>query len=258
MRQSDGGFDGFVEDLHLVMFFERGDDAAHHQDGLCLVRFFDFDDLKAAGQGGIFFDMLFVFVPGRGGDGAQRAASQSGFEQIGGIAGAGSATCADQRVRFVNEENDRLGRLLDFVDDLPKALFEFAFHAGAGLQQADVQRAQAHVFQSGRDIAGDDAQGEAFDDGGFADAGFAGQDGIVLAAAHEDVDDLADFFVAADDRIDFTFAGFFGEIHGELCERFLLAHRGGRHGTAGFARSRAGAQAGAVAGAKTVPRASRR
>ena len=32
MRKPDGGFDGFVEDQDVVMFFERGDDAAHHQD----------------------------------------------------------------------------------------------------------------------------------------------------------------------------------------------------------------------------------
>ncbi len=41
-----------------------------------------------------------------------------------------------------------------------------------------------------------------FDDGGFPDARFTGQNRIVLATAHEDVDDLTDLFVASDDGVD--------------------------------------------------------
>ena len=56
---------------------------------------------------------------------------------------------------------------------------------------------------------------EAFDDGGLADAGLAGEDRVVLAAAHEDVDDLADLLVAADDGIDLALARPLGEVDGE-------------------------------------------
>ena len=161
---------------------------------------------------------------------------------------------ADQGVGFVDEQNDRLGRGLNFVDHAAQALLELAFHAGAGLEQAHVQRADAHVLQRRRHVARQDALHEAFDDGGLADAGFAGEDRIVLAAAHEDVHALADFLVATDDGIDFALAGLFGEVHGESFQRLLFAHLGGRHRAAGFARGRAGAQAGAVAGAHRVLR----
>ncbi len=82
----------------------------------------------------------------------------------------------------------------------------------------------------------DDAHGETFDDGGFAHACFTGEDGIILAAAGEDVHDLADFEIAAKDGVYFAFAGVFGEVDGELIEigRFTSAGRatfgGGRTG----------------------------
>ncbi len=47
-----------------------------------------------------------------------------------------------------------------------------------------------------------DAQREALDDRGFADARFADEYGVVLAAAREDIDDLADLSIAREDLID--------------------------------------------------------
>ena len=55
-----------------------------------------------------------------------------------------------------------------------------------------------------------------------ADACLAGQDGVVLPATRQDVDDLADFAIAADDRIDLALARALGEIGGVLVERRRL------------------------------------
>ena len=93
---------------------------------------------------------------------------------------------------------------------------------------------------------------EAFRHGGFADTRLAGENGIVLAAAHENVHALPDFLVATDDGINFTFADFFREIGGEAFQRFLLAHLGRRDGATGFTRLRARTHAGAVAGVHDV------
>ena len=134
-------------------------------------------------------------------DGAQRAARQRRLQQVGGVAGAGRAAGADQRVRLVDEQDDRRRAALHLVDDAAQALLELALHRGAGLQQADVERQQAHALQRGRHVARDDPLREALDDGGLADAGLAGQDRVVLPAAQQDVDDLADLLVAADDRV---------------------------------------------------------
>ena len=63
------------------------------------------------------------------------------------------------------------------------------------------------VPQRGRHVARGDPQGEALHHGRLAHARLAGQDRIVLAAAGEDVDDLADFSVAAQHGIDVAAAG---------------------------------------------------
>src|SRR4029079_12020436 len=51
-------------------------------------------------------------------------------------------------------------------------------------------------------IAVDDALGQPLDDGGLADARLAEEDGVVLRAAREDLDDALDFLLAADERIE--------------------------------------------------------
>ncbi len=54
----------------------------------------------------------------------------------------GGAARADQRVRLVDEQDDRLRRGLHFLDHLAQPVLELALHAGAGLQQADIEHAQ--------------------------------------------------------------------------------------------------------------------
>ncbi len=73
-------------------------------------------------------------------------------------------------------------------------------------------------FRRRRNVAGRDALGKAFDHGGFADAGLAGEDRVVLPPAHQDVDQLADFVVAAEDRIHLAGFRLRGQILGKPIE----------------------------------------
>ena len=70
----------------------------------------------------------------------------------------------------------------------------------------------ATFFSGVRHVAGDDAQGEPLDDGRLADAGLAGQDRVVLPPPRQDVDDLPDLEIAADDRVDVALLGAVGEV----------------------------------------------
>ena len=54
--------------------------------------------------------------------------------------------------------------------------------------------------------------------GGLAHAGLAGQDRVVLAAAHQDVDHLADLGIATDHRVDAAFACGLRQVHRELVQ----------------------------------------
>ena len=64
----------------------------------------------------------------------------------------------------------------------------------------------------------DDLLGEPFDDGGLAHAGLADEDGVVLGAAGEDLDDPLDLLLATDDRVELGLAGELGQVAGELVE----------------------------------------
>ena len=108
VRQLHRRLDRLVEELHAVVLLEHAGDAAQHQHRLRLVGLGDLHHLEAARQRRVLLDVLLVLGPGGGGDGAQLAARQRGLEQVGGVAGAGRAAGADQRVRLVDEQDDRL------------------------------------------------------------------------------------------------------------------------------------------------------
>jgi hypothetical protein len=76
----------------------------------------------------------------------------------------------------------------------------------AGNQRAHVERHQLLVAQAFRHVAVDDAQGKAFGDGRLADAGLTDQNRVVLGAPRQHLDRAADFFVAADHRVELALA----------------------------------------------------
>ena len=196
--------------------------------------------LEAPRERRVLLEILAVFGPGGGRNRAQRAARERRLEEIGRIAGACRAAGADQRMGFVDEKDDRFGAGLHLFDDRAQALFELALHAGAGLQQAHVQHQQLHILQSRRHVAAGDALGKAFDHGGLSDPGLADQDRVVLAPAHEHVDNLTDFLVATKDRVHTAALGLRGQVLAEALEsrRALGAFCGGALG-AGRGEARA-------------------
>ena len=128
--------------------------------------------------------------------------------------------CASSMNRMIGVGDDFTSSIRPF-----EPIFEFALDARAGLQQRQIERAQRDVLQQRRHVAVGDAQREAFHHGGLADARLAGQDRVVLAAARQDVDHLADLEIAAQHRIDLALLGVLGEVDGELIEVGRLAAR---------------------------------
>src|SRR5579863_1604811 len=230
MGQADAGVDGLVEDAYLVVLFERADDAAHHHHALRFGWLLDLDHLEASRQGRVLLKVFLVLRPGGGGDGPQFAARQRRLQQVRRIVLTRLATGADHGVGLINKQDDRDGRRLDFLDQAFQTVLELAFDARAGLEQRQVERSYRDVAQRRRNIAVGDAQCEPFDDRRLADARLTGENGIVLATPHQDVDHLADFEVAPEHGIDFALLGVLREIDGELVEVGRLAAGLGRAG----------------------------
>src|SRR5580692_2770796 len=113
---------------------------------------------------------------------------------------------------FIDEQNDGSRGVLHFFNQALQPVLEFALHACAGLQQRQVKCADVHILQRRRYIALRNTKSKAFDHGRLSNAGLAGQDRVVLAAASENVDYLANLRVTAEYRIDLAFLGISSEI----------------------------------------------
>ena len=133
MRKTHRRLHRFLENPDAMVFFERRNHAAQHHHAAQLFRFIHLYHLKAPRQSGVLLEIFLVLRPGGGRDGAQLAASQGGFQKIGRVALPFRATRSDHGVRFVDEQNNRRGRIFYFFNQPFQPVFKFALHAGAGL-----------------------------------------------------------------------------------------------------------------------------
>src|SRR5207248_10784860 len=111
---------------------------------------------------------------------------------IRGVILAGRSTGADHSVGFIDEHDNRLWRSLHLVDNGFQTVFKLSFYTGAGLQKAEIERANGNILQWVGHIALGDTGSKSFDDGGLSDAGLTCQYRIVLTAAGQNIDHPAD------------------------------------------------------------------
>ena len=207
-----GGDEGGILDLDAVEDFIALLQAAEDGDRILDGGLGNHDRLEPALEGGILFDILPIFIQGGGADAVQLAAGQHGLEQIACVHGAVGLAGTDDGMQFIDEEEDPALALADFLEDGLEALLEFAAELGAGDEAAHIEGEDGFILQAFRHVAADDPQGQALGDGGFADAGLADEDRVVLGFAGKNADDIPDFGIAADDRIQLLLPGQFDQI----------------------------------------------
>ena len=151
----------------------------------------------------------------------QLAARQRRLQEVRSVHRAVGFAGADDGVHLVDEQDVGAGRRRDFLQHGFEPLLELATVFRAGDQRAHVEREKLLVFQAFRHVAVDDAQRQAFNDRGLADARLADQDRIVLGAPRQHLDGAADFFVAADHRIELAVARGLGEIARIFLQRLI-------------------------------------
>ncbi len=222
MRQRGRGHNGGILDADAVMHFVALFQSAKDRNRVFDVGFAHEDDLEAALERSIFFDVLAIFVERGGADGAQLAAGQRRLQHVGGVNRAFGRARAHQGVQLVDEQDGLALRVFNVLEDSFETIFKFAAKLRARQHRAQIERHHALVLQGLGHVAGDDALGQAFDDGGFAHAGLADQHRIVLGAAREHLHHAADFLVAADDRIELAAPRLFGQVAGITLQRLVL------------------------------------
>ncbi len=201
-----------ILDAHTMMGFVAFLQAAQDADGILDRGLLDHDGLETAFKRGILFDMLAVLIKGGRADAVQFAARQHGLEHVGGIHRTLGCASADQGMQFIDEEDDAACRAGDFFEDGFQAFLEFAAKLGPCDQRAEVKHDNLLIFERLGNVATHDALRQPFHDGGFADARLADQDGVILRAAAEHLDNAANLFVAPDDGIEFALRGQFGQV----------------------------------------------
>ena len=209
--------------VHLVAFLE----SAQNGDGGLDGRLVHFHRLETALEGGVFLDVFAVLVECGRADAAQFTAGELRLEHVGGIGRALGGTGTDERVQFVDEQNDLTVAGGDLLDERLEAILEFAAVLRAGDHRAEIHRDERLVVERLRHVAADDAPGQALGDGGLADARLADEHRVVLRAAAEYLHHAADFLVAPDDGIDLALLGQGGEVAAVFFQRLELVLRVG-------------------------------
>jgi hypothetical protein len=212
MGKGGGGDQGGVLNADAVMDFVAFLEAAQNGDGFLDARFVDVDRLETAFQGGVFFDVLAVFVQRGGADAAQFAAGQGGLSMLEASLAPSAAPAPTMVCNSSMNKKHAPFAGGDFLEEGLEAVLKFAAILGAGDHRAEVHRHQALVLERFRHVAADDAAGQALDDGRLAGARLADEDGVVLGAAGQHLHDAADFLVAPDDGINFPGAGQGGQV----------------------------------------------
>ena len=224
LRRSD---DRAIGDAHTVVQFVLVLDAAQDRYRVLDAGLVDENRLEAPLQRGVLLDIFLVFVERGRADAMQFAAAERGLEQIARIHAALARARTDQRVHFVDEQDDLPLGALYFVEHRLEPFLELAAVLRAGDERAHVERHQRAALEAVGHVAIGDTQREAFGDRGLAGPGFADERGIVLGSARENLHGAADFLVAADHRVELAVACRLRQVAGVFLHR-VVAFLGAR------------------------------
>src|SRR5205807_1004906 len=125
------------------------------------------DDLESALQSGILLDVFSIFVQRSGADGTQLSARKRRFQHVGSVNSAFGGARADQRMQFVDKENDLAGRVFDFLQHRLQAVLKFAAIFSSGKHGSQIKRDYALIFEDLGHVARDNAARKSFDNGGL-------------------------------------------------------------------------------------------
>ena len=154
------------------------------------------------------------------------AAREQRLDHVARVHRAFARARAHDRVQLVDEGDDLALGVFDLLEHRLQALFELAAVLRARDHRTEVEGDEPSVAQRLGNVAFDDALCQPLDDGGLADAGLADQDGVVLRASREDLDDAADLVVAADDGVELARARERREVAAVFLERLERSLRG--------------------------------
>ena len=107
--------------MHFVLLFQ----SAKNRDRIFDAGLSHIYRLKAPLQRRILLDVLAILVQRGRADRPQLTASQRRLQHVRSVNRSLGGTCTDQRVQFINEQNDLAGRIFNFFQYGLKPVFKF-------------------------------------------------------------------------------------------------------------------------------------
>src|SRR5262249_25146239 len=145
------------------------------------------DRLKTALERRVLFDALPVLVERRRADAPELAARQGRLQEVRRVHGALRIPGADDRVDFVDEEDDLPRGPFHLFQSRLQTILELTAVFCTGNEGSHVERHEALVLERFGYIAANDALGDPLDDCGLANPRLADQNWVVLRPAREDL-----------------------------------------------------------------------
>ena len=224
--ESSGSYDSSVKNVDTVVSLVFFLQTTKNRDGFWDCRFLDKDLLESSLEGLVLLNILAVFREGRGTNTMELTASQHGLEKVSSIHTAFTArSSAHKQVDFIDEENNGILGIFNFLENALHTFFEFTAVFAARNKRTNVEREKTALSQVGRNIGIDNTASETFDNGGLTHTGLTDKHGVVLCASTENANDATDLLLTANDRIDLTLPSQGSHINGELLQVLILSFR---------------------------------
>jgi hypothetical protein len=191
----------------VVPFVPRAQ-ALEYRHSLLRRRLVHHHGLEPPLQRGVLRDVPLVVLDRGGADDLQPSTGQRGLEDVRRVHHRPfGAARSDHGVQLVDQQHDHPVGRGDLVDDALQPVLELPAVLRARHHGRQVDGDQATGAERGRHVAGRDPRRDAFDDRGLAHARVADQDGVVLGAARQHLDDLVDHVVPTHYRIQLPVPG---------------------------------------------------
>ena len=178
------------------------------------IWWFDCDGLESSFERSIFFDVLAVFIEGSCADALDFTARESRLENIGRIDCAFCSTSSNERVQFINKEDDILGAS-NFVHDGLDAFFKLSTVFRSCNHCCKIEHNKSLVIKQIRNFLIDDRLCKTFGNCSLSNACFTQKNWIVLCAAAENLNKPFDFSMTTDDGIKLVIARQFRQVAAE-------------------------------------------
>ena len=219
---------GFIGDLMMLLI--AGSDSLQNADRLLFRGFFHVNRLEPSFQRGVPFNILPVLRDRGRADELQLAASEGGLQDIGSVDRPFRSSCADQRMKLIQEQKHVSG-FRHLADHLLNPFLKFSPVFASCDHSGKVQGKNPFVLHGIRHVSFHNPAGKPFHNGGFSDAGLSHQAGIILRPSGQDLDHTADLFLSAHNRVQLPCGSQSGHIPAVLLQSgglpllFLLLHK---------------------------------